>query len=232
MERRRRSILKRAGFVFVLLALPPLFYLISMHSSGTPIFMPALWPYSWYNTRYGLAALPLAAFAAGGLVTIAPNRLKMWTAVLLACCVSVLWILPDRLVPGRGPASICWKESEVNSIARRDWTAQAAAYLSGHYERGTGIIFSFGDLTGILRQAGIPLRDGLHQDNQPAWDSAIQRPDLFLHQEWALAFSGDPVATAILRTQRRGPYYDLKKQIIVKGAPVVEIYQRKPLPTE
>ena len=45
-----------------------------MHSSGTPIFVPDLWPYSWYNTRYALAALPLAAFAAGALVTLVPAR--------------------------------------------------------------------------------------------------------------------------------------------------------------
>ena len=44
--------------------LPPAFYVWSMHSSGTPIFVPTLWPHSWYNTRYALAVLPLAAFAA------------------------------------------------------------------------------------------------------------------------------------------------------------------------
>lgn len=220
----RPAFWKSTGIAMFLVALPPAFYLWSMHSSGTPIFVPDLWPNSWYNTRYGLAALPLAALAAGSLVTLVPPRLRPATAVVITMCVSVLWILP-----GRGPASICWKEAEVNSEARRAWTSEAAAYLAGHYESGSGIIFSFGDLAGVFRQAGIPLRDGLHQGNKPAWDSAVLRPDLFLRQEWALTFSGDEVATAILRARRRGPNYELKKQIIVKGAPVVEIYQREPL---
>ena len=60
-----------------------------------------------------------------------------------------------------------------------------------------GILFPFGDLTGVLREAGIPLREGLHEGNGPAWFAATVRPDLFLHEEWALAFSGDEVATAL-----------------------------------
>ena len=53
-----------------LAALPPLFYIWSMHSGGTPIFVPTLWPFSYYNTRYALAALPLLAIAGGSLVLL------------------------------------------------------------------------------------------------------------------------------------------------------------------
>ena len=55
---------------------------------------------------------------------------------------------------------------------------------------------------------------------------ALDRPDLFLQSRWALAFSGDRIATAVLRGQRHGPHYELVATIIVKGAPVVEIYHR------
>jgi hypothetical protein len=120
-----------------------------------------------------------------------------------------------------------WKESQVNSAARREWTHQAAFYLAEHYHTGDGIIYTFGDLTGALREAGIPLADTLHQGNHPAWDAAILRPDLFFREEWALAMAGDPVATAVLRLRPSGPHYELRKQIIVEGAPVIEIYQRQ-----
>ena len=111
-------------------------------------------------------------------------------------------------------------------MARRDWTHQGAEFLAANYRPGSGIIYSFGDLAAVLREAGIPLREGLHQGNHPYWEAAITRPELFLREEWALAISGDAVATAILRAQRRGPHYELRRQIIVKGAPVIEIYQR------
>jgi hypothetical protein len=41
---------------------------------------------------------------------------------------------------------------------------------------------------------------------------------------------GDPVQTAINRARRRGPNYDLARQIVVKGAPVIEIYERSTAP--
>jgi hypothetical protein len=116
----------------------------------------------------------------------------------------------------------------VNSEGRREWTRQAAEFLAREYHSGEGILYSFGDLTGVLREAGIPLREGLHDGNHPQWDAVMARPDLALHEEWALAFSGDQIATLLLRAESHGVHYQLRKQIMVKGAPVVEIYQREP----
>lgn len=82
-------------------------------------------------------------------------------------------------------------------------------------------------MTAVLREAGIPLKEGLHEGNGAAWLAAVARPDLFLHEEWALAFSGDEVSAALQRASQRGPHYQLKKRIMVKGAPPVEIYQRQ-----
>jgi hypothetical protein len=213
---------KKIRWPLLLLALPPAFYVWSIHSSGTPLFVPTLWPsqpvhnlFSWYNTRYALAALPLAAFTAAGMVAVLPKNLRAAGAAVL-------------VVAGALTATpLCWKESTVNSVARRDWTEQAAAYLASHYQPGDGIIYSFGDLTGVLREAGIPLREGLHQGNRPSWDAAVLRPDLFFHEEWALAIAGDKIAEAVVRTGAHGPHYELMKRIKVEGAPAVEIYRRQ-----
>jgi hypothetical protein len=212
------ALYRRLWWPIVLLALPPLFYVWSIHSSGTPLYVPHLWPNAWYNTRYGLAALPLAALAAGALVTMIPSSMRAAAAVVLAGGVSAALAFTSE--------PVCWKEAEVNSVARRAWTHEGAAFLAANYRPGSGVIYSFGDLAGVLREAGIPLREGLHQGNHPYWEAATTRPEFFLHEEWALAISGDAVATAILRAQRRGPHYDLRRRIIVKGAPVIEIYQR------
>jgi Dolichyl-phosphate-mannose-protein mannosyltransferase len=209
--------LRRAWWPLLFLALAPAFYVWSMHSSGTPIFVPDLPPQSWYNTRYAVAAVPLAALAAGGLVVLLPARLQVGGALIVAAGVAFAWMI------GSGPVSICWKESEVNSEVRRTWTQEAAGFLAGHYRPGSGIIFSFGDLTGVLREAGIPLREGLHEGNGVEWNAAMVRPDLFLREEWALAFSGDAVANAI---QKAGTFR-LRRRVVVKGAPVVEIYHRE-----
>jgi len=213
------ALVKQRGWAIFLLLLPPLFYVWSLHSSGTPIFVPDLPPYSWYNTRYAIAVVPFAAFAAGALVTLVPGRFHARASIILALAIGGAWGF-HRLT------SISWKESEINSEARRAWTAQAAGFLAHEYRPGSGIIFPFGDLTGILREAGIPLREGLHEGNGAAFDSAIARPDLLLRErglvEWGLAFSGDAVEAALKKAG-----YVLRWQILVKGAPVVEIYHRE-----
>src|ERR1017187_4740787 len=66
------ALFKRAFWPLALLAFPGVFYLWSMHSGAVPVFVPSLWFGSYYNTRYGLAVLPLLALAAAGLVAATP----------------------------------------------------------------------------------------------------------------------------------------------------------------
>jgi hypothetical protein len=216
------ALVKRLFWPLLLAALPALFYIWSMHSGGTPIYVPTLWPFSYYNTRYALTALPLLAIAGGSLVLVAPLRWRSWIAGTIVLASLASWLIRPQ------PAEwVTWKESQVNSITRRAWTKAAASSLAGSYHSGAGIVTSFGDLTGILREAGIPLREALYDGDEPAWMAATTRPDLFLHEEWAVVNSGDTVATAIQNASlRAGPRYHLVQTIKVKGAPVIEIYKR------
>jgi len=216
------AFLKRLSWPVVFTALPPLFYVWSMHSGSTPIFVPTRWPFSYYNTRYALTALPLLAIAAGSLVLLAPLRWRPWAAGAIVIAGLAPWLLQPR------PSDwITWKEAQVNSIARRTWTQSAASFLTASYRSGEGIVTSFSELTGILRVAGIPLREALYNGDEPAWMAATARPDLFLHEEWALTIAGDPVATAVQTASlRTGPHYHLVQTVKAKGAPVIEIYKR------
>jgi hypothetical protein len=214
--------LKRVFWPVLVTALPAVFYLWSMYAGGAAIYVPQLWYNSYYNTRYGLSALPLLAVAGACTTLLASRR---WRA-LLALAAIAIGITP-WLIDRRPDNWICWKESQINSEGRRAWTHEAARLLASQYQRGAGIFTSFGDLTGILREAAIPLRDTLHDGNEPAWMAATTRPNLFLHEEWAIAISGDAVATAVQRaTFKTGPRYHLEQTIIIKGAPVIEIYKR------
>ena len=73
---------------------------------------------------------------------------------------------------------------------------------------------------------GLPLREGLMVDNGLPWLAAVQRPEFFLKQEWAIVEGGDQVQSAINRLGRFGITYTLQKKIIVDNQPVLEIYRR------
>jgi hypothetical protein len=215
------ALAKRAVWPVVLLGLPGIFYVWSLHSAATPIFVPTLWPNSFYNTRYGLAALPLLAVASGALVAWTPAAWRGWCAVLLVGAAMAPWVVR----PGRANW-VTWEEAAVNSAGRRQWTAEAAEFLRAHYVPGSGIITSFGDLTAVFRTAGIPLRETFTADNGIPWQATVRRPELFLWQEWALVMGGDDVQSAINRAGRFGIRYRLEKAIIAGREPVIEIYRR------
>jgi 4-amino-4-deoxy-L-arabinose transferase-like glycosyltransferase len=214
--------MRRTFWPLLLLAPAPAFYLWSIYSGGTPIYMPHMWPFSYYNTRYGLEALPLLALAAGALVTLAPVRWRAAAALL----VVGLGVAPWLWTPAP-QGWICWKESQVNSDVRRAWTKEAADFLAPRYQKGTGILIPFGDIAGIFRLAGIPLRDALHEDIVAPWQEAVGKPALFLHEEWAITISGEKVSDAIAQALRSDSRYDCVKTIALNKGPVIQIYRRR-----
>lgn len=235
---------KRAFWPLLLLSLPGVWFVWNIHSADAPIHLPYLWPHSYYNTRYGLALLPLLAFCGAAIValvsgngsrTVTPRHSVFearWIRSGIAAIVILAAAVAPWLLNPRPEAWITWKESETNSASRRAWTRIAAEYLASRYHPGDGVFTSFGDYTGVFRAAGIPLRDTLTGDNGLPFQAAQLRPDLVLWEQWALVMGGDPVQTAVNRARRRGPNYDLMKRIIVKGAPVIEIYQRHTAPSD
>jgi hypothetical protein len=215
------SLAKRIVWPLLLLALPGAFYIWSIHSGVTPIFLPALPPNSYYNTRYGLAVLPLLALASASLVSLVPRPARGAAALLVIAAGTVFWAMRPS------PESwITWKESAVNSEGRRRWVHEAAEFLGPRYVRGSGILTSFGDLTAIFREMGIPLRETFTGDNGVPWLATVTRPDLFLWQEWAVVMGGDAAQSAVNRAGRYGIHYRLEKTIVAPRSPVIEIYRR------
>ena len=200
-----------------LLALPPAFYVLSIHSSSTPIFVPTLWPFSFYNTRYAMAFLPLVALGAALLTRL----YKPLAAIALIAAFTPVLIHPTE-------RSVTWRESDQNSRTRRIWTARATEYLRATARPGDTYFTSFGDLTGIYRSLAIPLRNTLTGDNPIEWSLATTSPRLSLHEDWAIVTGGDEAQGVIDRARLDGPRYELQQRIMVKGAHVLEIYRRMP----
>ncbi len=190
---------QRALQPVLFLLLTPLFYIWSMHSSGgTPIYVPPLWPHSYYNGRYGIALVPLCAFAAGAIVLALPPRWRRFAFLIPLVAVTPWLVRPSR------QAWICWKESQVNSVDRRAWTNAGAAFLQANYLSGQGILTSTGDVTGIYRVAGVHLSETLNIGNGAMWFAAVNRPELFHPNLFAVMQTGDPLSNRLAHA--RSPY--------------------------
>lgn len=211
---------KRQWGLALLLFFVPVFYVTSLYSSGTPIFVPSLWPNSWYNTRYGLGALPAAAFGVAALAAVMHERLRgVWAGLLVAGCLSP-WVFYPRM-----DNWLCWKEAQVNGSGRRAWTRAAAEYLTPRYRQGDGILLSFGDPAGILRESGIRIAESLHEGDGPMFQAALARPDFFVWEEWVICLEGDRVSKAVTKLQLGPRRYERLRTFTAPYSPVVEIWR-------
>ena len=210
---------KQTGRVPILfLCLTPAFYVWAVHSSKVPIYVPQLYFGSYYNLRYGIAVVAFSAFAAGAVVLAIPEKWRRF-GFAIPLLAAAAW-----LVPPSKDNWVCWKESQVNSEARRAWTKAGADFYETNYRPGERILTSSGDVMGIMSQAGIPLRETLSVNNGVTWLATTTRPDLLHRELWVVAQQGDLLWQALSR--QRIPIYQIVKTIRVKGAPPLVIYRK------
>jgi hypothetical protein len=208
------TVYRRVWWPVLFLSLAPIFYLWSLHSGAADLYVPQFWPYTAYNLRYAFPALLLASVAVASLFTAVPNKFHVFGPAAL---LVVVWN-----VPLHSPYDL-QREADFNSRARRAVQKDAATFLASNYQTGSGIFIPLGDFSGVLREAGIPFREALHEGNHPAWDAAAARPGMFLREEWAVAAPGSEASAVIAKAIAQGRPYRLRKRIVVRDS-AIEIY--------
>jgi hypothetical protein len=218
--------LARRMAALLLLSVPLPFYMLSIAYGGVPIFMPVWWPFSYYNVRYGLQLLPaFAVFTAlffyllGKFARSRPARmvLAIGALVLVSASYASIW----RAEP------ICLREAQVNSRTRIALESQLASWLRELPPDATLLMY-LGDHVGALQQAGIPLRrvinEGNHRtwrrpsDPEGIWERALADPAGYA--DYAIAFAGDPVWTALEKHTLQ-----VIVQVDVPGQPEAKIFR-------
>ncbi|MGI9101590.1 MAG: hypothetical protein ACR2IF_04010 [Terriglobales bacterium] len=182
----------RATLPWLLLWFPLPFYAISIAWGDVPIFIPQWWPFSYYNTRYGVQLLPLFAASFGIVLyfalTMRPQR--GWrVAVVLVCLAFVggsyasVW----RNVP------ICLREVRANGGARYALDGRLGSVLAELPPSGTLLIY-LGDHGGALQRASIPLRRTINEGDYRVWERALEAPAE--NADFVIGASNDPVGKA------------------------------------
>jgi len=190
-----------AALLLLLIPLP--FYALSIAYGGVPIFIPQWWPFSHYNTRYGLQMLP--AFAAEIALLTSLVLRSNWQRRLKAVFVMalLLFVIASYSKIWRS-SPITLQEAEVNMRTRNQLEKQVASWLEKLPNNATLLMY-LGDHVGAVQQAGIPLshtiNEGNHRiwkqpdDPQGLWERALANPPQYA--DYVLAFEGDPVYQAV-----------------------------------
>ena len=194
---------RRALARTLLLWLPVPFYAWSVAYGSVPIFFPAWWPYTWYNTRYGLELLPALALGLGFAAQLAAEslrriRLPSVAAALPKLAFTLLFALAGLnafTLLRSGP--IVYVEGAKNADARRPYDnaiPPALRSLLIHDPRAP-VLMNTSLYPEIVAFTGIPLRQTINESDLEIYRSALAAPAA--HAAIVVAFDGDEIDKAV-----------------------------------
>ena len=179
----------------LLLWMPLPFYVYSVAYGSVPIFIPQLWPHSYYNSRYGMEMLPALAVFPFVAMDWLQQRWKdsrpLW--VRLAQPVALLLIALNT-VAMMYAVPLVLKEGIVNSITRVAFEKALARELQS-FPVGVPILMYNSDHVGAIQDAGLPLRQTVNEGDYDSWSAALAAPAE--HAAFVVAIAGDPVSKAV-----------------------------------
>lgn len=206
--------------VVVLLWLPLPFYVYSVAWGHVPIFVPQLYPGSYYNSRYGMELLPAFAICTACALAAVERRLRAsrpkladgFFFVTLVCIVFNVFAMmgafgtllhkvrgDDNPLTSRVPKwlsapPLVFDEAVVNSRTRIPFEVALSKEMLRLYNGGT-IMFDTNDHIGAIQDAGLPLKSLISPlDSESFYRAALQPAK---YASLVVALEGDPVSKAV-----------------------------------
>jgi hypothetical protein len=189
------AIRRKLALPAILLWIPLPFYVYSVAYGSVPIFIPQLWPHSYYNSRYGTEMLPAVALFAlldvqwlegrwSQSQPFAKRLMQPITLLLIALnTLGMMYLTPLVL-----------REALNNSTTRIGFESALARQLLT-LPRGSTILMYNSDHVGALQDAGIPLRQTINEGDYDSFHAALAAPAE--HAAYVVAIAGDPVSASV-----------------------------------
>lgn len=196
---RRRFVDRVSGSVAWLLWLPLPFYTYSVAYGSVPIFIPQLWPHSFYNARYGVEMLPALAIYSAAALDHAHRRLRSRTdasariaarlagpVAMLLCVansIAMMYFVPLVLKEGIVNAStrVPFEHALAGELEQMPYDQPVMMYTSAH--------------VGAIQVAGRKLRTMVSEMDDQTWQKALRDPASVA--PYVIAMDGDPVDAAV-----------------------------------
>jgi hypothetical protein len=212
------AIRKRLELPSLLLWVPLVFYVYSVAYGSVPIFIPQLWPHSYYNARYGMELLPtLALFSCVALAALEQTWMPAvpTTGVNASSTKSsrVRWLYPAALTLAvLNPLAMIFATSIVQKCAsliehhKSNLLANYAPPLvlkeaivnsttRVPFEQNLALVLEDIPPGVPILDAGIPLKRTINESDYDSWHAALEDPAG--HAAYVVALDGDAVSKAV-----------------------------------
>ena len=144
----------------------------SLYSGNTTIYVPQLYPYDYYNVRYGIYALPFLilflSYILGGKNKILPSVLVL---ILMFETFLGYRSMPISLYDAafsKGPVM-----SDKTISTQREM--EVVSYMHSHYKSGL-ILTSAGVNDGLIFLSGFDMKNFITEGNQKYWEDSLIDP--------------------------------------------------------
>jgi hypothetical protein len=214
------AVRRRVALASLLLWIPLPFYVYSVAYGAVPIFIPQLWPFSYYNSRYGMELLPALALFAFVSVQWLEGRWSASQPMVKRLMQPVSLLLIALNVVGmtyRTPLVL--KEALTNSTTRVAFESALARNLL-MLPPGSTILMYNSDHVGALQDAAIPLKQTINEGDYDSFQAALAAPAE--HAAYVVGIDGDPVAKAVAQHPEGLTELTI---LCTSGQPCARIYQ-------
>ena len=162
--------------VWLLLWFPLPFYVYSISYGSVPIFIPQLYPHSFYNSRYGMEMLPVLALLGVSVSLGVAKKAGKWGPLVERFAVPVgLMLVVVNLAWMASGVPLVLKEAMVNSRGRLAFEEPLARQLKT-FRPGAVILMENSDHVGALQMAGIALKQTIGPSDYYGWKRAMAGP--------------------------------------------------------
>ena len=214
----------------LLFLVPLVFYVQSMAHASVPIYVPTLFPHTYYNLRYGLEMLPAAAIFPSFL---ASARLPSPTRTGLASGIIALLTLQFGFSIRKGADQIgIVRESLLNTPCHSRVEEGLTGLLKRSYAGGM-ILMATGKFPCVLPDLGIPYRDTVSEMNPRYWRLLPLGPDSWQSTaplaslQWIVRMDGDPVDKMMRAHPEAFREFSLIESYHFSGEDPVRVYRRQ-----
>lgn len=228
---------RRAFAWLLLLWLPVPFYAWSVAYGSVPIFFPAWWPYTWYNTRYGLELLPALALGLGFAAQLIIDAIRTPNLARLVprfpSLLRIQQILPKVVFTAlfalsglNAVALLCedplvYVEGTKNLDARLPYDHAIPPFLQqllAGLPHGP-VLMNTSIYPEIVSLTGIPLRQTINESDFGIFRAALAAPST--HAAVIVAFDGDEIDRAV---KDHPESLDVAGRFTARGQPSATVY--------
>jgi hypothetical protein len=176
------------GAAALLFLVPLPFYFHALAYSALPLYVPTLFPFTYYNLRFGAEMVPaLALFPSFLLPSNLPRRLRYG---LLAFFLALLaWQSYSLLARGVERLAVV-REGILNNPCRSQRQQALIRFLRGHYD-GKRLLVAAGKWECVMPELGIPYRNTLTEEDRSYWRAVPSNPGRWV--QWIIRGDGDAV---------------------------------------